>query len=103
VEPGAVQSEIWRKGQEAMDAVDRSHKLFKLYERSIDGIERIARKATAKAIPAIAVARVVERCLNSRSPRARYLVGHDAKLGVLLKRILPTSILDAIFVKAFGI
>jgi NAD(P)-dependent dehydrogenase (short-subunit alcohol dehydrogenase family) len=103
VEPGAVQSEIWRKGTETLNGVDRSHPLFEIYGPTFGSIERILRVAAEKAIPAVHVARIVEHCLTARRPRARYLVGLDAKLGVMLKGLVPTALLDRVFAGAFGI
>ncbi|WP_150468147.1 SDR family NAD(P)-dependent oxidoreductase [Francisella sp. SYW-9] len=44
--------------------------------------------------PAISVAKVVEKIINSKQPKARYHITKATWIFVILKRILPTSLLD---------
>jgi short-subunit dehydrogenase len=103
VEPGAIRSEIWRKGQEAAIEVPRDTPEYRLYGKTMDGVRAAAAKAEAGAIPAERVAKVVHRCLTARTPPTRVLVGRDAKSAALLKSILPTRLWDRIIASAFGV
>lgn len=103
VEPGPIQSEIWRKANEIIATVDRSSEKYRMYAKVIDGVVRSASAAERGALPAVAVARVVERCLVARKPPARVLVGRDAKLGALAEWLLPASMFDALILRALGI
>lgn len=96
VEPGAIESEIWRKGQEEAAAKDLAHPLAGPYEDLIAGIKIGAAKAAHGAIPASRVARAVERCLTSRRAPVRVLVGPDAQVAAALKSLMPSRWMDAL-------
>ena len=40
------------------------------------------------------MAEVVARALTSRRPRARYVVGRDARMAILGRRLLPDRVYD---------
>jgi hypothetical protein len=46
---------------------------------------------------------MVERTLTTSRPRARYLVGTDARITVALSRFLPTRTMDALLSRAVGL
>jgi hypothetical protein len=46
-------------------------------------------------MPADRAARVVQRALTDRRPRARYVAGADARVMVAMRAGLPTRALDA--------
>ena len=47
------------------------------------------------------VAKVIERAINARSPRPRYVVGAVAKAGSIAKRALPDRAFDAALKRAY--
>jgi NAD(P)-dependent dehydrogenase (short-subunit alcohol dehydrogenase family) len=96
VEPGAIKSEIWRKGQEEASTKDMTGPQAQPYSELLRGLIVIAAKAAEVAVPAARVARVVERCLTTRRPPAHALVGPDAKLGAVAKWVLPARAMDAL-------
>jgi hypothetical protein len=49
------------------------------------------------------VARVITRALETRLPRARYLVGYDAQALALVERVTPTSVKDLVTRLGFGL
>ncbi len=97
VEPGIIATEIWQHSAAAAEArfgqVDAA--TLEPYRRVVDGARRRAVDAAAGGLPPDAVARVVERALTSARPRARYRVGRDARVRILLERLLPTRLRDA--------
>jgi len=103
IQPGAVQSEIWRKGQEQTSTFPPDSPARVLYGQVIDGVEATARNAEKTAVPAEDVAKVVETCLTKRRPRTRYLIGKDAKSAALAQSILPTTWFDGIMAKVMKI
>jgi NAD(P)-dependent dehydrogenase (short-subunit alcohol dehydrogenase family) len=103
LEPGAIKSEIWRKGQESADEIPRDHPARLLYGDIIEGVTTRGAQSAKEALPAIAVARVVEACLTKNNPKARYVIGRDANIAAILKRVLPDRAWDAIMMKAFGL
>ncbi|HEY7090127.1 MAG TPA: SDR family oxidoreductase [Tepidisphaeraceae bacterium] len=81
IEPGSIQSEIWRKGQDEaskihQDRVQPDPAAEERYGWLIRGIKASAARAAAGAIPAERVARVVQRCLMSKSPADKGARGH---------------------------
>jgi hypothetical protein len=59
-------------------------------------VQRIAREG----LPPEAVAEVVGRAVTDRRPRARYVVGRDAKIQAVAARLLPDSLLDSLIARA---
>ena len=53
--------------------------------------------ATARGgIPPEAAADVIVGAIEARRPRARYLVGRDAKVAARVARVLPDRVMDAL-------
>lgn len=96
VEPGAVDTPIWGKG------LDRSQRSFedlppearRLYGSMVESVRARASRMAAGGLPATAVAQVVHRALTRAKPRARYLVGADAKITAALVWALPDRVID---------
>jgi NAD(P)-dependent dehydrogenase (short-subunit alcohol dehydrogenase family) len=96
VQPGAVKTEIWKKG-DAQVAQQRSElpaAAQEKYGALIAGFERFSARSAKKGIESIAVARAVEHALFARRPRTRYPVGPDARVGVFLKWLLPDRVFE---------
>jgi NAD(P)-dependent dehydrogenase (short-subunit alcohol dehydrogenase family) len=105
VEPGAVATEIWRKGIAAADELidNAPPEAEAIYEKVIAAIRAQAAKATAEAIPPDEVAKVVEHALTASKPRVRYPVGRDAKMRIRAAGLLPDKAFDALLARALGI
>ena len=102
VNPGAIDTPIWDKAQASAEAaIDANHPARELYGELIDGVRAAARKAQAAAVPTSAVTAAVVACLNRRKPRTRYFVGRDAKIGAMVKWLLPDRVLDGILGRYF--
>jgi NAD(P)-dependent dehydrogenase (short-subunit alcohol dehydrogenase family) len=95
VEPATIATPIWAKGAATADEIqarasaDRSP----LYRERLDAFRRAAEAARRRAQPADRVAAVVERALTSDRPRARYVVGRDARIRATIER-LPDRLRD---------
>jgi NAD(P)-dependent dehydrogenase (short-subunit alcohol dehydrogenase family) len=103
IEPGAIKSEIWRKGQESAQRVAADDPARQRYGRMIDAVTARAMRSAANAIDADGVALEVQKCLERARARARVLVGNDAKMGAFIKSILPDRWFDALLAREFGI
>ena len=68
----------------------------------IDKMRAFASRAEKTAIDADRVARVVETALYVKRPRARYVVGTDARVQLALAR-MPERVRDTLFAKLIGI
>jgi NAD(P)-dependent dehydrogenase (short-subunit alcohol dehydrogenase family) len=90
IEPGSVQTPIWRKGRESRDRMAallgsdaRPH-----YYQALEAIMRLAEVEERVGIPPGRVARVIVEALTARRPRQNYLVG-SAKAGIVVAMLPP--------------
>jgi len=100
IEPGSIATPIWdtslRSATETLGPV--RERMTEYYGRLIEGVRARVERA-GKGLsgqPPDAVAAVVERALTADRPRTRYIVGRDARIRLLLKRLLPDRALDAL-------
>lgn len=105
VEPGAIQSQIWQRAtMSATRTLGRvAPESLALYAQPLARMQDVMAGAAARAIPAEAVAHVVARALTVSSPRARYLVGKDARFRAALKWLLPDSVQDRLLAWFLGL
>ncbi|MBI4003244.1 MAG: SDR family oxidoreductase [Nitrospira defluvii] len=105
VEPGAVQSQIWRRATMSatrmLDGV--APELFRLYEQPLSRMQNVITRAATRAIPAEVVARAVAHALTASRPHVRYLVGKDARFRAWLKWILPDRAQDRLLAWFLGL
>lgn len=103
VEPGAIDTDIWRKVDETIDATvaDLSPEHLALYAGHLDGLRRTTTRVQRQTSPVTKVTAAIEQALTAPRPKARYLVGVDARVQAALGA-LPTPLSDAAFGKATG-
>jgi NAD(P)-dependent dehydrogenase (short-subunit alcohol dehydrogenase family) len=105
VEPGAIKTPIWGKGNAAADAMlaDAPAEAEQLYGDMI----RALRAETVKieedrGLPPEEVAKVVGQALTARKPKTRYLVGRDAKMRAAMAKRLPDRVMDSLIGRALS-
>lgn len=105
IEPGAVQTPIWDKGDRTIERItsDLPPDAIERYSFAFSTIEKLARDARRRGVPPDRVARAVEHALTSRRPRPRYIVGADARLAIFARWLLPDRALDWVIARMFGI
>jgi NAD(P)-dependent dehydrogenase (short-subunit alcohol dehydrogenase family) len=105
VEPGSIATPIWERGEEQADQiVERADpERVELYADQIEAYREVARRTGARGIPPEKVAATIERALTARRPRARYLVGADARAQARIRHLIPTRLLDRVIARATGI
>jgi NAD(P)-dependent dehydrogenase (short-subunit alcohol dehydrogenase family) len=98
VEPGTIATPIWRKGGELNEqlAAGMPEELGRLYGDRMNAFRDAATAAGRRAEPADQVAIVIERALTTRKPKARYLVGRDARRRAVVER-LPARLRDRVY------
>jgi NAD(P)-dependent dehydrogenase (short-subunit alcohol dehydrogenase family) len=89
IEPGSFRTGIWKGQEEEIKALEGSP-YAGAYKRSL----LVARLAKVTGGDPAAVARVIARAVQSRRPRARYLVGLDAQWMAVGDRLTPTALRD---------
>jgi NAD(P)-dependent dehydrogenase (short-subunit alcohol dehydrogenase family) len=103
VEPGAVATEIWGKGEVSSTQFDSAHPARLLYGPELDGIAKAASRMSGKAITSEKAANEIVASILAAKPQARLLVGPDAKVLAIMRRWLPLSWLDALLRREFGV
>ncbi len=105
IEPGGVKTPIWNKAENLADEMleDVPPEAERLYGRLIaavrTGTQRIARET---GIEPSEVAEAIGKALTSSRPRARYLVGSDAKQRAVMAKLLPARVMDRLIIRALG-
>jgi len=97
VEPGAVQTPIWGKGQTAAEELmkDAPEHLLDLYRPLIENMRKAAARAAQGASPVSEVVKAVDHAMTSAKPRTRYVVGFEAKVRLAMNG-LPDRTRDRI-------
>lgn len=103
LEPGAIATAIWGKGQQQSSEFTPDHPARRHYSREIDGLINLTNKTAAAAISSEEAAETAVRALLKEKAPARVLVGTDAKMAAVLRQIMPLAWFDRLLMKEFGI
>jgi NAD(P)-dependent dehydrogenase (short-subunit alcohol dehydrogenase family) len=103
VEPGAIATAIWGKGEVSSSEFGPDHPARAIYGSEIDGLTRLATRTAAGAVSAENAAHAMVRALSARKAPAKVLVGRDAHILAILKGWLPARWLEAILRREFGV
>jgi NAD(P)-dependent dehydrogenase (short-subunit alcohol dehydrogenase family) len=102
VEPGAIDTPIWERGEKIID--DLASNAPEAYDYYADGIDRMLSSGKkvlkARGTSPEKVAETIARALTAKRPRNRYLVGFDAHLQVRAHQLVPARAYDWIVAKA---
>jgi NAD(P)-dependent dehydrogenase (short-subunit alcohol dehydrogenase family) len=105
IEPGAIKTPIWQKGNAAAEEMlaDAPPEAERLY----GGLIRALRAETVKieekrGLPPEEVARVVGEAMTAAKPKTRYLVGRDAKLRAAMAKRLPDRVMDSLIARTLS-
>ena len=101
VDPGDIDTPIWGKSQALADEVLASMppEADALYGWAVPRIRAAAEGSARAGIPADEVAKVVVVALTARRPRARYMVGRDAKVQAAASRVLPQRTMERLILQ----
>ena len=105
VEPGPTDTGPWREIQSMLTAMEAgmtsTHR--ELYAQHLSGMSTLVGALQSRTVPPDVVARVVERALTARRPRARYTAGAQATAMVTMNTVLPTRVNDAVGARLLGL
>jgi NAD(P)-dependent dehydrogenase (short-subunit alcohol dehydrogenase family) len=103
VEPGTVETTIWEKGIAETDKLIAGFPNIanELYDGMFSSGLRIMGAGRRRAVSPKAVAKIVQKALESKRPRTRYVVGTDARMAVL-GSLLPDRLTDWVISKIFS-
>jgi NAD(P)-dependent dehydrogenase (short-subunit alcohol dehydrogenase family) len=106
IEPGGVKTPIWKKGEKLADEMmgdEMPPEAEQLYGRMIERLRAETVKIEQeRGIEPREVAEVIGTALTASRPRARYLVGRDAKIRGPMAKILPDRVMDRLIGRALG-
>jgi NAD(P)-dependent dehydrogenase (short-subunit alcohol dehydrogenase family) len=103
IEPGSVATPIWEKNRDQVDNFNIPMELKGEYGRVPAAMGKTLRNTARRGIPPERVAQTIERALNAKQMRARYLVGRDAYVMVWASRLLPDLVFDRVVRRAVGV
>jgi NAD(P)-dependent dehydrogenase (short-subunit alcohol dehydrogenase family) len=101
VEPGAIATPIWDRGIATADALwdavpEEGHQR---YGRIVTTLRDRAKQLATEGLPAEAAAAVIVHALTTEKPRARYVIGRQAKIQATIGRFLPDRASDALLAR----
>jgi NAD(P)-dependent dehydrogenase (short-subunit alcohol dehydrogenase family) len=103
VEPGSVATPIWDKGKAAAERVSIPLELAAQYGHVRAAMDKVLEDTARRGVAPELVAETIERALTAKRMKARYLVGRDAKVMLLVKRLLPDLVFDRVARKVLGV
>ena len=105
IEPGTVATGIWGKGLVAAQqlAAGMSEAQQIRYRDLLAAMSKQAETLAGSGIDPADAARVIADAIEARKPRARYLVGRDAKLMARIAGLLPDRIVDRLIARNLGL
>lgn len=104
IEPGSIDTPIWGRGQDKAEEIEaKSPQTSLLYGAALEKFKKVIQDTAERGIPPEKVAKAIAHALESSRPKARYLVGLDAKLQARLKPLVPTTVLDRIVARQLNI
>ena len=103
IEPGSVATPIWDKGRGEADRLTIPPELQAAYGAVPAALDKALADTAKRGVPPEQVAETIEKALNARRMRARYLVGRDAQAMLALKRLLPDHLFDRFVHRALGV
>ena len=105
IEPGGVKTPIWNKAEKLADDMleDLPPEAERVYGPMIaavrKGTQEIANETGSEPRE---VAEAIGTALTASRPRARYLVGNDAKQRAVMAKLLPARVMDRLIGRALG-
>lgn len=99
IEPGAFETDIWTRnaklsaGLQSPDSPNAGR--IEGWRKRITGDQK-------RANPQV-VADTIAAVLDDPRPKLRYVVGKDAKAGLLMRKVLPWSVFERLIIKAAGL
>jgi hypothetical protein len=98
-----VATPIWDKGRAEAESITIPTGLEQHYGHVPAAMEKVIEQTSRRGIPPDQVAETIEGALAARRMRGRYLVGRDARMTLVLRRMLPDHTFDRVMRRALGV
>ena len=104
IEPGSIDTEIWRKAGETQDDLrkDLPRGAEKQYGETLDAFGKNLEDSARRGIPPQKVATVIRKALTRPFPDTRYRVGMDARMTFVTSRLLGDRLMDRLIARIMG-
>jgi NAD(P)-dependent dehydrogenase (short-subunit alcohol dehydrogenase family) len=104
IEPAMTDTDMWRTAPTQQESAEAAMApvLRELYARHLEGMRRSIPRLQRMAKPTERVAATIERALTDSRPRARYVVGADARAQAAITALMPQQLKDAVSALATG-
>jgi len=103
VEPGAVATPMWDKARGDADSFALPAALQQYYGKVPAAMRKSIEQTPKRGVAPEKVAATIERALTASRMRSLYLVGTDARMQLLLRRVLPDRAFDALIRRVLGV
>jgi len=104
IKPGSIDTPIWDRGQRTAAEIEaKSPRTNLLYGAAIEKFRKVIEDTAERGIPPEKVANAISHALESNRPKARYLVGLDAKVQARIKPFIPTAVFDRIVARQLNL
>ena len=103
VEPGSVATPIWDKSRAEAQRLAIPQELSAFYGKVPAAMGKVIEETARRGIPPDEVAKVIERALTEPRMKARYVVGRDARVQLLMRRLLPDLVFDRVIRRFVGV
>ena len=102
LEPGAIKTPIWDKGQEEFNLLEQRLGPVgqSLYGSAVRAFAKMVEVMIRRAESPEEVARVVEEALLAARPKTRYVIGRDASYRLIVKKLFSDRIFDRLMLAA---
>jgi NAD(P)-dependent dehydrogenase (short-subunit alcohol dehydrogenase family) len=100
IEPGTFKTPIWDKAREQAQSIELPPDQQGRYGEALIAMRKLIERARRHGQPPERVADTIYTALTTENPKARYLIGPDARSQLLARRLLPTKALDALVGRA---
>jgi NAD(P)-dependent dehydrogenase (short-subunit alcohol dehydrogenase family) len=96
IEPGSIDTPIWTKAGETAEEMQSAmpDEARRLYGAQIQSFGDTLQETADSGIPPERVAQAIHKAISKENPKARYLVGTDAKVGARINSILSDRAFD---------
>ena len=105
IEPGGVKTPIWNKGNELAADLQAGMppEAARLYGPMVQALRaQTVKIERERGIDPGEVAKAIATALTARRPRARYLVGRDARLRARVAALLPDRVMDRVIARVLS-
>ena len=100
VEPGSFRTDIWTRNAKLTAKMSDANSPNAA--RRVRWQSKIEKSAKNRANPQ-EVADLIARILETPEPRLRYVVGKDARMTLLMRRVLPAGVFERLMMKLSGL